>query len=132
MSTVDVRLAILGQAAIFRLLPVFSGTTTTTPTLVAWESLTDAMTWAGVATAEWEAGAEVMSDKEMVSMVLISGVEDDDFEEARKAAKLTAFRRAAMTLLFAAIKADFGIRTRFNEIVPVAAPAEPVGTTAAQ
>ena len=86
----------------------------------------------GVTEAEWQAVAEILGDKDIESLVLISGVDDDDFDEARRTAKLSAFRRAALTLMFAAIKAKFSIRTRFNELAPAAAPPGPAGTTVTQ
>ena len=91
-----------------------------------WNTLQQALDWAGVSRDEWVRLATVMGDADLDSLLLISAIDDGDFTEARTEAKFTIVRRAAIDLLFAVVKTKFNVTTK---VIPTATPA-PAGPPA--
>ena len=91
--------------------------------LDAWTTIKDARTWAGVTDDEWKKLAEGLGDPEADSLLLHTAVDDEAWVAVRNGAGLPVIRKGAANLLFAAIKAKFGVATAI--VAPRQPPEEP-------
>ena len=95
----------------------------------SWNEVSDACSCAGgVSEAERTALSTAMGEAGFESLLLLASLDDDDWEEARKEAKLPMIRRAAANLLYAAVKCKFQVATRIN--APVVKTATDLSQTA--
>ena len=117
-------------SSVFKLLHAmaFSLTVPTTVITDGWNKVSDACAWAGVTDAEWTALSTAMGEAGFESLLLLASLDDDDWEEARKEAKLPMIRRAAANLMYSAVKYKFQVATRIN--APMAKVASDPGQTA--
>ena len=88
--------------------------------LATWTTVKQAAEWVCVSDDEWIRLATAMGDRELSSLLLLSAIDDDGFVEARNEAKFTIVRKAAVNLMFAAIKTKFSVTTK---ITPTSKPA---------
>ena len=94
--------------------------------LDAWNSIEDAAQWAGVSAEELNSIARATGDPEFRSLLLHSAIEDDDWKEVRASAGFNIAHKAAINLMFVAIKAKFNVATT------ILAPPKPTVTTEPQ
>ena len=97
-----------------------------------WNSIADARAWAKVPLETWALVAEQLGDPEFDDLLVLSAVEEDDYKAAMTAAGVKPLTKAALRLLFAAVKHKFGMTTTLSANVPSSTSSDEVAVVTAQ